>query len=130
MYVDGAAGNRPSRPQRLRRISRTPQPSLLLCASRFSPKLGVNHVHTTKERCHSPHDHHGWRDGSRRDEAGCKGHCHCPWRAGGGPGWRAVYELLTNDGFHVAIVPEPPTSLPEGGERPKRLIDQATGPVG
>jgi pimeloyl-ACP methyl ester carboxylesterase len=44
-------------------------------------------------------------------------------------GWRAVYDILTRDGFHVTIVQEPLTSLAEDVEATKRAIDQQTGPV-
>src|SRR5258705_11002208 len=46
-----------------------------------------------------------------------------------GSGWRAVYDILTNDGFHVTIVQEPLTSLAEDVDATKRVIDQQTGPV-
>ncbi|SDR58648.1 Pimeloyl-ACP methyl ester carboxylesterase [Rhizobiales bacterium GAS113] len=44
-------------------------------------------------------------------------------------GWRAVYDILSKDGFHVTIVQEPLTSLAEDIEATKRAIDQETGPV-
>jgi pimeloyl-ACP methyl ester carboxylesterase len=44
-------------------------------------------------------------------------------------GWRAVYDLLSKDGFHVTIVQEPLTGLAEDVEATKRAIDQQTGPV-
>ena len=44
-------------------------------------------------------------------------------------GWRAVYDILSKDGFHVTIVQEPLTSLAEDVEATKRAIDQQTGPV-
>ncbi|SEF07164.1 Pimeloyl-ACP methyl ester carboxylesterase [Rhizobiales bacterium GAS188] len=44
-------------------------------------------------------------------------------------GWRAVYDILSKDGFHVTIVQEPLTSLAEDIEATKRAIDQHTGPV-
>src|ERR1700734_4283954 len=44
-------------------------------------------------------------------------------------GWRAVYDLLSKDGFHVTIVQEPLTGLAEDVEAAKRAIDQQTGPV-
>src|SRR6202051_1524059 len=47
-----------------------------------------------------------------------------------GSGWRAVYDILTKDGFHVTIVQEPLTSLAEDVDATKRVIDQQTGPVG
>ena len=46
-----------------------------------------------------------------------------------GSSWRAVYDILTKDGFHVTIVQEPLTSLAEDVEATKRAIDQQTGPV-
>ena len=44
-------------------------------------------------------------------------------------GWRAVYDILSKDGFHVTIVQEPLTGLAEDIEAAKRAIDQQTGPV-
>jgi pimeloyl-ACP methyl ester carboxylesterase len=44
-------------------------------------------------------------------------------------GWRAVYDILSKDGFHVTIVQEPLTSLAEDVDATKRAIDQETGPV-
>jgi pimeloyl-ACP methyl ester carboxylesterase len=46
-----------------------------------------------------------------------------------GSGWRAVYDILSRDGFHVTIVQEPLTGLAEDVEATKRAIDQQTGPV-
>ena len=46
-----------------------------------------------------------------------------------GLGWRAVYNILTKDGFHVTIVEEPLTSLAEDVDATKRAIDQQTGLV-
>src|SRR5260221_8899345 len=46
-----------------------------------------------------------------------------------GSGWRAVYDILTKDGFHVTIVQEPLTGLAEDVDATKRVIDQQTGPV-
>jgi pimeloyl-ACP methyl ester carboxylesterase len=46
-----------------------------------------------------------------------------------GSGWRAVYDILTKDGFHVTIVQEPLTSLAEDVDATKRVLDQQTGPV-
>src|SRR6478672_1019831 len=44
-------------------------------------------------------------------------------------GWRAGYDVLSKDGFHVTIVQEPLTGLAEDVEATKRAIDQQTGPV-
>jgi pimeloyl-ACP methyl ester carboxylesterase len=46
-----------------------------------------------------------------------------------GSGWRAVYNILTKDGFHVTIVQEPLTGLAEDVDATKRAIDQQAGPV-
>jgi pimeloyl-ACP methyl ester carboxylesterase len=46
-----------------------------------------------------------------------------------GSGWRAVYDILSKDGFHVTIVQEPLTGLAEDIEATKRVIDQQNGPV-
>jgi pimeloyl-ACP methyl ester carboxylesterase len=46
-----------------------------------------------------------------------------------GSSWRAVYDILSKDGFHVTIVQEPLTGLAEDVAATKRAIDQQTGPV-
>jgi pimeloyl-ACP methyl ester carboxylesterase len=46
-----------------------------------------------------------------------------------GSGWRAVYDILSKDGYHVSIVQEPLTSLDEDVDATKRVIDQQQGPV-
>src|ERR1700730_5845415 len=46
-----------------------------------------------------------------------------------GSGWRAVYDILSKDGFHVTIVQEPLTGLAEDVAATQRVIDQQTGPV-
>jgi len=46
-----------------------------------------------------------------------------------GSGWRAVYDILNKDGFHVTIVQEPLTGLAEDVDATKRVIDQQTGPI-
>src|ERR1700733_14467370 len=43
-----------------------------------------------------------------------------------GSGWRAVYDILSKDGFHVTIVQEPLTGLAEDVDATKRVIDQQT----
>src|SRR6516164_2956890 len=46
-----------------------------------------------------------------------------------GSGWRAVYDILSKDGFHVTIVQEPLTGLTEDVAATMRIIDQQNGPV-
>jgi pimeloyl-ACP methyl ester carboxylesterase len=46
-----------------------------------------------------------------------------------GTSWRAVYDILSKDGYHVTMVQEPLTSLNEDIEATKRAIDQQKGPV-
>jgi pimeloyl-ACP methyl ester carboxylesterase len=46
-----------------------------------------------------------------------------------GSGWRAVYDILSRDGFHVTIVQEPLSGLTDDVEATKRALDQQTGPV-
>ncbi|MGX5800689.1 alpha/beta fold hydrolase [Bradyrhizobium sp. Arg314] len=46
-----------------------------------------------------------------------------------GSSWRAVYEILSKDGFHVTVVQEPLTGLAEDVEATKRVLDQQKGPV-
>jgi pimeloyl-ACP methyl ester carboxylesterase len=46
-----------------------------------------------------------------------------------GSGWRAVYDILSRDGYHVTMVQEPLTGLTEDIDATKRAIDQQKGPV-
>jgi pimeloyl-ACP methyl ester carboxylesterase len=46
-----------------------------------------------------------------------------------GSSWRAVYDILARDGFHVTIVQEPLTGLTEDVEATRRVIDEKEGPV-
>lgn len=46
-----------------------------------------------------------------------------------GSGWRAVYDILSKDGFHVSIVQEPLTGLAEDVDATRRIVDQQKGPV-
>ena len=46
-----------------------------------------------------------------------------------GSGWRAVYDILSKDGFHVSIVQEPLTGLTEDVDATRRVVDQQKGPV-
>jgi len=46
-----------------------------------------------------------------------------------GASWRAVYDILSKDGYHVTMVQEPLTGLTEDIEATKRIINQQTGPV-
>lgn len=46
-----------------------------------------------------------------------------------GSGWRPVYDILTKEGFHVALVQEPETSLEADVAATERVIDQQDGPV-
>ena len=45
-----------------------------------------------------------------------------------GSGWRPVYDLLTRDGYHVAVVQNPTLSL-KGDVAATRLIKQAVATV-
>ena len=47
----------------------------------------------------------------------------------GGSGWRAVYDILSKDGYHVTMVQEPLTGLTEDVEATRRAIDQQKGPI-
>ena len=47
----------------------------------------------------------------------------------GGSGWRAVYDILSKDGYHVTMVQEPLTGLTEDIDATKRAIDLQQGPV-
>ena len=46
-----------------------------------------------------------------------------------GSGWRAVYDLLTKDGYRVAIVQNPTLSLEDDVAATRRVIDDLDGPV-
>ena len=46
-----------------------------------------------------------------------------------GSGWRGVYDILTQDGYHVSVVQPPLTGLADDVAATKRLIDQQDGPV-
>jgi pimeloyl-ACP methyl ester carboxylesterase len=45
-----------------------------------------------------------------------------------GSGWKAVYDILTTDGYNVSIVQEPETSFKDDVEATKRVIAQQNGP--
>jgi pimeloyl-ACP methyl ester carboxylesterase len=47
----------------------------------------------------------------------------------GGSSWRAVYDILSKDGYHVTMVQEPLTGLAEDIEATKRVLDQQKGAV-
>ncbi|MEI9988402.1 MAG: alpha/beta hydrolase [Rhizomicrobium sp.] len=44
-------------------------------------------------------------------------------------GWKAVYDILTRQGFHVAMVQEPETSFADDVTAARRVIDQQDGPT-
>ena len=90
---------------------------------------GDLYVHTAKDFGDRSHDRHGRRDGSRGDEAGREDIVIVHGALVDASGWRAVYDVLSKDGFHVTIVQEPLTGLAEDIEATKRAIDQQTGPV-
>ena len=46
-----------------------------------------------------------------------------------GSGWRAVYDILEKDGYHVSIVQEPLTGLADDVAATKRVVDLQDGPV-
>jgi pimeloyl-ACP methyl ester carboxylesterase len=46
-----------------------------------------------------------------------------------GSGWQAVHDLLTKDGYRVAIVQNPTLSLPGDAAAAKLIIDAQEGPV-
>src|SRR3989440_3478848 len=46
-----------------------------------------------------------------------------------GSGWRAVYDLLTQDGYHVAVVQNPTLSLEGDAAAARMIIDAQDGPV-
>src|SRR5262245_47658939 len=46
-----------------------------------------------------------------------------------GSGWRGVYDLLTQDGYHVAVVQNPTLSLEGDVAATRLIIDAQDGPV-
>ena len=46
-----------------------------------------------------------------------------------GSGWRGVYDILTKDGFHVSVVANPDTSIPDDVAATQRVLDLQDGPV-
>jgi pimeloyl-ACP methyl ester carboxylesterase len=44
-------------------------------------------------------------------------------------GWKAVYDILTRDGFHVSMVQEPETSFAADVTAAKRILDLQDGPT-
>src|SRR5258705_12027448 len=46
-----------------------------------------------------------------------------------GSGWKGVYTLLKNKGYHVTIVQNPLTSLDDDVEATKRILDEQDGLV-
>src|SRR6266699_2523727 len=46
-----------------------------------------------------------------------------------GSGWRAVYDLLTQDGYHVAVVQNPTLSLEGDAAATRLIIDAQHGAV-
>jgi pimeloyl-ACP methyl ester carboxylesterase len=46
-----------------------------------------------------------------------------------GSGWRPFYDLLTQDGYHVAVVQNPTLSLPGDAAATRLIIDAQDGPV-
>src|SRR5260370_40438083 len=45
-----------------------------------------------------------------------------------GSGWRPVYDLLTQDGYHVAVVQNPTLSLQGDAAATRMIIDAQDGP--
>src|SRR5262245_9510626 len=46
-----------------------------------------------------------------------------------GSGWEDVYRILTKDGYRVAIVQNPTTSLADDVAATRRILDAQTGPT-
>lgn len=44
-------------------------------------------------------------------------------------GWKPVYDILTREGFHVAMVQEPETSLADDVAATRRVLDMQDGPT-
>ena len=46
-----------------------------------------------------------------------------------GSGWKGVYDILTKDGYHVSIVANPDTGIPDDVAATQRVLDRQDGPV-
>jgi len=46
-----------------------------------------------------------------------------------GSGWKAVYDILTKRGYHVSMVGNPNTGMPDDVAATKRVLDRQDGPV-
>src|ERR1700691_2298994 len=46
-----------------------------------------------------------------------------------GSGFRAVYDILTKDGYHVSVVANPDTGVPDDVAATRRALDLQDGPV-
>jgi len=46
-----------------------------------------------------------------------------------GSGWQGVYDLLTRDGYRVAVVQNPTLTLADDAAATRRIIDRLDGPV-
>ena len=46
-----------------------------------------------------------------------------------GSGFRAVYDILTKDGYHVSVVANPDTGVPDDVAATQRVLDLQDGPV-
>src|ERR1700745_3830668 len=46
-----------------------------------------------------------------------------------GSGWKAIYDILVKDGFHVSMVQEPDTSFADDVSAAKRVLDLQDGPT-
>jgi len=46
-----------------------------------------------------------------------------------GSGFRAVYDILTKDGYHVTVVANPDTGVPDDVAATQRVLDMQDGPV-
>jgi pimeloyl-ACP methyl ester carboxylesterase len=46
-----------------------------------------------------------------------------------GSGWRAVYDILTKDGFNVSVAANPDTGIPDDVAAVQRVIDRQDGPT-
>src|SRR6478735_296341 len=129
MSAAARAANQPSRPQRLRRISRTPQPSLLHVRPESAPSLESIMSTLRKNIAIALMITMGAAMAHAETKPAAKDIVIVHGALVDGSGWRAVYDILTKDGFHVTIVQEPLTSLAEDVDATKRVIDQQTGPV-
>src|SRR5260221_8969380 len=129
MSAAAGAANQPSRPQRLRRIRAHRRRAFYFARSGSTPSLESIMSTLRKTSAIALMITMGAAIAHAETKPAAKDIVIVHGALVDGSGWRAVYDILTKDGFHVTIVQEPLTSLAEDVDATKRVIDQQTGPV-